>query len=93
MKLTYAGFTLKEKDKDFHALEVLEEILSADMKGKLFEIRANTGIFYSIDCSLTKKMGDDRCYFYISTLIYKENLTILETEIENLFHHISKILT
>lgn len=92
-RLTYAGLSLSKKGIDFYALKIFEDILTASMKGKLFEIREETGLFYNIEGSLTRDSGRVRGYIYISTLVYPYNLTKLEKIIDHLIKKAPESIT
>jgi predicted Zn-dependent peptidase len=74
-------------------LKIFEDILAANMKGKLFQIREKTGLFYNIEASLTKESEDEPGYIYISTLVYPSNLKKLEKIIDNLITTLPESIT
>lgn len=91
--LSYAGLSVKRDDPAYEMLELFNQLFGGDMHSKLFKIREETGLFYSIDATLTKEAGSQPGMVYISTTVYKDNLKKIEAILEKKLETIMESIT
>lgn len=83
--LVFAGASVERKNPDFDALLLFDQILSGDsMNSRLFMLREQTGLFYTISGSLVVNTKDQPGFWMVKTIVSLDRLeeakkVILET--------------
>ena len=76
--LVFAGLSVKRKDPDYDALCLFEQSLLGGVLGSmssyLFQLREQTGLFYTIGGSLIYQAEEDKGLIFIRTLISLDKL-------------------
>ena len=72
--LAFAGLSVNRMHQDYDALTIFNKILAEGMSSKLFELREQTGLFYSISGSLTAKAAEQPGIIFIKTIVSKDRL-------------------
>jgi zinc protease len=80
--LAFAGLSVKRMDPDYDALVVFDEILTQGMHSKLFELREQSGLFYSIAGSLCYRAGEQPGMIFIKTMVSNDRLQEAEVAIK-----------
>jgi len=84
--LCYAGLSVAYADKDYDKLLLFEQIFSGgslnSMASRLFELREQSGLFYTIRGSLLSQVDKDRGMIVVKTIVSNDRLKEAEVAIE-----------
>lgn len=87
--LTYAGLSLARTDKNYDKLLVFDQLFtggsSGSMSSRLFQLREETGFFYTIGGSLLAGATDQPGMMLVATMVSLDSLHEAEKVIENAF--------
>jgi zinc protease len=87
--LTYAGLSLARTDKDYDKLLLFDQIFtgsaSGSMNSRLFQLREETGFFYTIGGSLVAGATDQPGMIFVTTMVSLDSLYDAEKVIERAF--------
>ncbi len=93
--LAWAGVSIKRTDSEYDTLLLFEQILSggssASMSSRLFMLREQTGLFYTIKALLTTNAHDQPGMIFVKTIVSKENLAQAQQLIEKTLLESAKI--
>lgn len=84
--LTYAGLSVRRTDKDYDALLLFDQIFTGgilgSMSSRLFDLREQSGLFYTIGGSLVYKSQKEPGMIAIKTIVSANRLLEAEKAIE-----------
>ncbi len=72
--LAFACLSITRLDKDYDKLLLFDRILSGSMNSRLFRLREQTGLFYSINGSLTASADEQPGMFIVMTTVSLDRL-------------------
>lgn len=72
--LGFAGLSITRIDPDFDKLLIFDHIFSRGMSSRLFQLRQESGAFYSISGSLVEGASLERGIVHVSTIVSKDRL-------------------
>ncbi|MBP7854462.1 insulinase family protein [Candidatus Babeliales bacterium] len=72
--LAFAGLSVDRMHPDYDALTVFNKILAEGMSSKLFELREQTGLFYTIGGSVVARSAEQSGLIFIKTIVSKDRL-------------------
>ncbi len=72
--LAFAGLSVDRLHPDYYALLVFEQLLAVGMNSRLFELREQTGLFYTVGGSLVANSSKQPGMIYIRTIVSKDRL-------------------
>lgn len=85
--LCFAGLSVSRTDEDFDALFLFDQIFSGGVGGgmnsRLFQLREQTGLFYTIDGSMVANAQEEPGIIFIRTIVSLENAAQAEALIKN----------
>ncbi len=88
--IALAGLSVARFDSDYNALALLDVIITGGMQGsmnsRLFTLREQSGLFYSIGGSLIGGAAKDRGMIYIQTLTSAEDVDEVVTAIKQVLN-------
>ncbi len=76
--LAFASLSVSRLDKGFDALMIFDQILSGGMSSRLFMLREQTGLFYTIRGSLVAGADEQPGIVLVTTIVSRENLAEAE---------------
>ena len=95
--LGFAGLSVNRFDKDYDALLIFDQILNGgilgSMSSRLFQLREQTGLFYTIGGSLLANADEQPGIVFIKTIVSLDRLTEAERAIKNLLEHVIDDIT
>ncbi|OGB84643.1 hypothetical protein A3F66_00050 [candidate division TM6 bacterium RIFCSPHIGHO2_12_FULL_32_22] len=91
--LTIATKSISYKDENFHNLLIASHILSSGMSSKLFQIRQQTGLFYTVSGSFLKDVTETAGMFIIKTIVSKDNVDKSKEIFLNLINNFADTIT
>jgi zinc protease len=95
--LGYAGLSVKRTDPDYDKLLLFDQVFSGgvlgSMSSRLFDLREQTGLFYTISGSLVAKVTQEPGMIVVKTLISNDRLAEAEKALEQLIDKGAKTLT
>ncbi len=84
--LCYAGLSIDRRSPDFDACFLFDQIFGSGVLGsmhsRLFELRENSGLFYSINGSLLAHVGEQPGMVLVKTTVSLDNLKMAQEQIE-----------
>jgi zinc protease len=72
--LAFAGLSVNRTDPEYDALLVFDQLLTGGMSSRLFELREQSGLFYSIGGSVVYGSGKQPGMIFIKTIVSKDRL-------------------
>ncbi len=95
--LCFVAPSIARKHKDFDALQVFDQILSGGVLGsmhsRLFQLREQSGLFYSIGGSLVTSANEQPGMAVIKTLVSLDRVQEAEKAIKNTLKHVADKVT
>ena len=92
--LTIATKSISCTDENFHNLLIASYILSSGMSSKLFQIRQQTGLFYTAHGSFIRDISTETsAMFIIQTTVSKDNVEKSKEIFLNLINNFADIIT
>ncbi len=95
--LCYAGLSIARGDSDYDAMLIFDEIFTGGAQGsmssKLFRLREETGLFYTIRGSLLAYADKQPGMIIIRTLVSQEGLDLTQQKLEDLFDSVADEIT
>lgn len=89
--LCFAGLSVDRKDKDYDKLVIFDQILGAgalgSMSSRLFKLREQSGLFYSINGSLTSTADEQPGMVMVKTMVSLDRLPEAERAIRETLAH------
>ena len=84
--LAFAGSSVDRKDPDYDKLFIFDQIFGGGVLGsmasRLFDLREQTGLFYTINGSLTAGANEQPGMVFVKTIVSKDRLNEAETVIK-----------
>ncbi len=92
--LAFAGISVDRKNIDYDALLVFDQLLTGGMSSRLFELREQSGLFYTIGGSIVYGASKQPGMIFIKTIVSKDRLDeaqvaiahCLDTAIDTITH-------
>lgn len=84
--LAFAGLSVNRLDSVYDHLLLYDQILSGGMSSRLFELREQSGLFYTIGGSLVHGAGRQPGMVYFKTIVSHDRLQEAERAIVNCFN-------
>ncbi len=88
--LCFGGLSIKRKDPDYDKLFLFDQIFCGgvlgSMSSRLFQLREQSGLFYTIGGSLLARSDDQPGIFFIKTIVSMDRLKEAEKAIENVIN-------
>lgn len=88
--LCYAGLSVRRTDKDYDALLLFDQIFTGgilgSMSSRLFDLREQSGLFYTIGGSLVQRSQKQPGMIVVKTIVSANRLKEAEKEIENVIN-------
>lgn len=81
--LAFAGLSVGRTDPLYDTLLVFDQLLTGGMSSRLFQLREQSGLFYTIGGSVVYGSGKQPGMIFIKTIVSKDRLTEAEVVIEN----------
>lgn len=81
--LAFAGLSVERMHPSYDALLVFDQLLTGGMSSRLFELREQSGLFYSIGGSVVYGAGKQPGMIFIKTIVSKDRLDEAQKAIEN----------
>lgn len=72
--LAFAGLSVNRTDENYDALLVFDQLLTGGMSSRLFELREQSGLFYTIGGSVVYGSGKQPGMIFIKTIVSKDRL-------------------
>lgn len=72
--LAFAGLSVSRTSDDYDALAVFDQLLTGGMSSRLFELREQSGLFYTIGGSVVYGSGKQPGMIFIKTIVSKDRL-------------------
>ncbi|OGB85882.1 hypothetical protein A3J41_00615 [candidate division TM6 bacterium RIFCSPHIGHO2_12_FULL_38_8] len=72
--LAFAGLSVSRTDSHYDALQVFDQLLTGGMSSRLFELREQSGLFYTIGGSMLVGAGKQPGMIFIRTIVSKDRL-------------------
>lgn len=72
--LAFAGLSVDRTDPKYDALLVFDQLLTGGMSSRLFELREQSGLFYTIGGSVVYGVGKQPGMIFIKTIVSKDRL-------------------
>lgn len=95
--LAFAGLSIKRKDPTFDKLLLFDQIFCGGVLGvmgsRLFQVREQTGLFYTIGGSLLMNSDDQPGLVFIKTLVSNDRLTEAQKLIKEAINHATEDVT
>ena len=95
--LSFAGLSVDRKDPDYDNLLVFDQIFGGgalgSMSSRLFQLREQTGLFYTINGSFTSQSSEQPGMFFVKTIVSLDRLQEAEKAITGLLHSVVETLT
>ena len=92
--LAFMAPSIARIDHDYDALAIIDTVLTGgltkSMSSRLFALREQTGLFYTIGGSLLYGAGRDNGMVFIKTMVSPQMLTAAENEIRKIFDDVQK---
>ena len=79
--LAFAGISVDRLDPMYNDLLIFDQILSGGMSSRLFALREQSGLFYTISGSLTHGAGKQPGMIFVKTIVSKDRLQEAEEAI------------
>lgn len=79
--LAFAGISVDRKHADYDALLVFDQLLTGGMSSRLFELREQSGLFYTIGGSVVYGAAKQPGMIFIKTIVSKDRLDEAEQAI------------
>ncbi len=81
--LAFAGLCVDRMHEDYDALLVFDQLLPGGMSSRLFELREQSGLFYTIGGSMVYGAGKQPGLIFIKTIVSKDRLDEASKVIKN----------
>ena len=81
--LAFAGLSVERKNPDYDALLVFDQLLTGGMSSRLFELREQSGLFYTIGGSVVYGAAQQPGMIFIKTIVSKDRLDEAQKVIAN----------
>lgn len=95
--LAFAGLSVTYHNPHYDALLLFDQIftggLQRSMSSRLFQLREQTGLFYSIGGSLVYGSAEQPGLFFIQTMVSQDRLEEAENAITDVMHHAVETIT
>ncbi len=95
--LAYAGLSIDRKNPDYDKLLIFDQILGGgvlgSMKSRLFKLREQSGLFYSINGSLTAQANEQPGMVMIKTMVSLDRLAEAEKAIKDTLKTVADHIT
>ncbi len=72
--LAFAGLSVERKSSDYDTLLVFDQLLTGGMSSRLFELREQSGLFYTIGGSVVYGSAQQPGMIFIKTIVSKDRL-------------------
>jgi zinc protease len=88
--LCFVGLSVTKSDNDFDALLIYDQIFTGgilgSMSSQLFDLREQTGLFYTIGGSLLYKVNKQKGMIFVKTIVSPDRLDEAEKSIANIIN-------
>lgn len=91
--LLLARLSVDRKDADYDKLLIFDQIFGGSLHSRLFQLREQSGLFYSIGGSTTVQAGLQPGMVLVRTLVTVHRLAEAELAIKNMMAHVVDTLT
>jgi zinc protease len=95
--LAFAGLSVAYHHSYYDALLLFDQIftggLQRSMSSRLFQLREQTGLFYSIGGSLVYGSAEQPGLFFIQTMVSQDRLAEAQQAITDVMHHAAETIT
>ncbi len=95
--LSFAGLSVDKKHPDYDKLLLFDQIFGGGVLGamssRLFQVREQTGLFYTIAGSLLARSGKQPGLSLVKTIVSLDRLQVAEKAISDVINHSAETLT
>lgn len=95
--LCYAGLSVNRKDSDYDKYLLFDQIFGAgalgSMHSRLFQLREQSGLFYSINGTMIANADEDAGMMLVKTIVSLDRLQEAEKAIKNTINSVADTLT
>ncbi|MBP6892258.1 insulinase family protein [Candidatus Babeliales bacterium] len=81
--LAFAGISVERKNPEYDALLLFDQLLTGGMSSRLFELREQSGLFYTIGGSVVYGAAQQPGMIFIKTIVSKDRLEEAQFAISN----------
>ncbi|MEX0939791.1 MAG: pitrilysin family protein [Candidatus Babeliales bacterium] len=91
--LIYAGQSIDRNHEDYDKLLIFDQIFGSGMQSRLFQLRQQTGVFYTINGSLLAYADNQQGLTYINTIVSNNRINETKQLIENIINNVADSIT